>query len=68
MTRKQLVLRMLSEGVKVIAIAEALRVSRVRVYEVIRGYTLRQKEYRRHLMGHNFKKDCTFCIREWQYV
>lgn len=68
MTRKQLVLKMLSEGIKVTAVAEALSVSRVRIYEIKRGYTLKQKVYRRHLMGHAFKEDCLHCIQEQQYI
>ena len=66
-TRKVLVLRMIDEGVRITAISEALAISRVRVYEIKRGYTKRQRMYRNHFVnGHSFQEDCEFCLKEKQ--
>ncbi len=67
MIKRELILQMIREGVKVVAISEALGVSRVRVYEVKRGYTKKQKIYRNHFInGHSFQKNCKFCLKEQQ--
>ncbi len=56
---------MIKEGIKVTAIAEALNVTRQRVYVIVRGYTQREKQYRRHfIFGHAFHNDCPHCLEE----
>ena len=56
---------MIKEGIKVTAIAEAFHLTRQRIYVIVRGYTEREKQYRRHFVtGHHFKKDCPYCLKE----
>jgi len=60
---------MMREGVKVTAIAEAFSLARQRVYVIVRGYTEREKQYRRHFVfGHEFHNNCPYCLDEQQKV
>lgn len=69
MNRKHLVRNMIKEGITVTAIAEALNVSRQRVYVIVRGYTAWEKQYRRHfIFGHAFHGDCPYCLEEQKKV
>ena len=56
---------MLDDGVKVVAIAEALGITRQRVYVIKRGYTPRERRYRNHFVNcHSFREDCPYCQEE----
>ena len=55
---------MLGEKIDVVAIAEALGITRQMVYRIKRGRTAREKLYHNHYNGHAFNKNCPFCLEE----